>query len=183
MTVDISLLRTYRDRLKSVQILLSRTQAGPGRKVKQEQEHISRNRVPFSADLCTLESIDLSEICFHPRRRGVCGRQDAEGGRAESTNDSVEYGVHVRQKDGGRGSRRPTPRGGWAPEDQNLDAAATGRLLVVLGYVVNLSCTLLQVERRPTVVFEYSRNRILWLPPCDKNRILLTICQLDLDFW
>ena len=29
-----------------MQILLSRTQAGPGRKVKQEQEEISRNNVP-----------------------------------------------------------------------------------------------------------------------------------------
>ena len=36
----------YRDRLKGVQILLSSTQAGPGRKVKQEQEEISRNHVP-----------------------------------------------------------------------------------------------------------------------------------------
>ena len=31
----------YRDRLKGVQILLSNSQAGPGRKVKQEQEEIS----------------------------------------------------------------------------------------------------------------------------------------------
>ena len=35
----------YRDRLKGVQILLSRTQARPGRTVKQEQEEISRNHV------------------------------------------------------------------------------------------------------------------------------------------
>ena len=35
----------YRDRLKRVQILLSNSQAGPGRKVKQEQEEISRNHV------------------------------------------------------------------------------------------------------------------------------------------
>ena len=35
----------YRDRLKSMQILLSRTQAGPGRAVKQEQEEISRYHV------------------------------------------------------------------------------------------------------------------------------------------
>ena len=37
---------TYRDEKKSLQILLSSTQAGPGRKVKQEQEDISRNHVP-----------------------------------------------------------------------------------------------------------------------------------------
>ena len=35
----------YRDRLKGVQILLSNSQAGPGRTVKQEQEEISRNHV------------------------------------------------------------------------------------------------------------------------------------------
>ena len=37
---------TYRGEKKSLQILLSRTQAEPGRKVKQEQEEISRNHVP-----------------------------------------------------------------------------------------------------------------------------------------
>ena len=35
----------YRDRLKGVQILLSNSQAGPGGKVKQEQEEIARNHV------------------------------------------------------------------------------------------------------------------------------------------
>ena len=35
----------YRDRLKGMQMLLSRTQAEPGRRVKQEQEDISRNHV------------------------------------------------------------------------------------------------------------------------------------------
>ena len=35
----------YRDRLKGAQILLCNSQAGPGRKVKQEQEDISRNHV------------------------------------------------------------------------------------------------------------------------------------------
>ena len=35
----------YRDRLKGVQILLSNSQAGPGRKIKQGQEEISRNHV------------------------------------------------------------------------------------------------------------------------------------------
>ena len=38
-------LSQYRDRLKGVQILLSNSQAGPGSKVKQEQEEISRNHV------------------------------------------------------------------------------------------------------------------------------------------
>ena len=36
----------YRAEKKSMQILLSSTQAGPGRKVKQEQEEISRNHIP-----------------------------------------------------------------------------------------------------------------------------------------
>ena len=36
----------YRAEKKSLQILLSSTQAGPGRKVKQEQEEISRNHLP-----------------------------------------------------------------------------------------------------------------------------------------
>ena len=40
---------------KSVQILLSRTQAGPGRKVKQEQVEMSRPRTIFLADLCTFK--------------------------------------------------------------------------------------------------------------------------------
>ena len=36
----------YRDRLKSVQILQSGTQAEPGRTGRQEQEQTSRNHVP-----------------------------------------------------------------------------------------------------------------------------------------
>ena len=35
----------YRDEILSLQILLSRTQSGPGRTVKQEQEEISPNHV------------------------------------------------------------------------------------------------------------------------------------------
>ena len=35
-----------RERLIGVQILLSNSQVGPGRTVKQEQEEISRNHVP-----------------------------------------------------------------------------------------------------------------------------------------
>ena len=41
----IAPISLYRDRLKSMQILLSMTQAGPGRAVKHEQEEISRNQV------------------------------------------------------------------------------------------------------------------------------------------
>ena len=41
-----SLVQVYRDRLKGVQILLTNSQAGPGRTVKQEQEDISCNHVP-----------------------------------------------------------------------------------------------------------------------------------------
>ena len=35
----------YRDEIYSLQIVLSRTKAGPGRTVKQEQEEISPNHV------------------------------------------------------------------------------------------------------------------------------------------
>ena len=42
----VGLVRLYGDRLKSVQILLSRVQAGSGRTGKQEQEETSRNHVP-----------------------------------------------------------------------------------------------------------------------------------------
>ena len=38
--------RCYRGEKKSLQILLSYSQAGPGRKAKQDQEDISRNHVP-----------------------------------------------------------------------------------------------------------------------------------------
>ena len=43
--------KIYRARNKGMQILLSNSQAEPGRKVKQEQEEVSRNYVPnfFSA--------------------------------------------------------------------------------------------------------------------------------------
>ena len=38
-------VQTYREANKGLYVLLSRTQAGPGRTVKQEQEEISRNHV------------------------------------------------------------------------------------------------------------------------------------------
>ena len=41
----IDLATIYRDEIYSLQILLSRTQAGQGRTVKQEQEEISPNHV------------------------------------------------------------------------------------------------------------------------------------------
>ena len=43
--LKVDLDKTYRDEIYSLQILLSRTQAGPGREVKQEQEEISPNHV------------------------------------------------------------------------------------------------------------------------------------------
>ena len=51
----------YRDRLKSVQILLSRTQAGPGRKVKQAQagRNFSLSRTSLVADLCIVISYNM----------------------------------------------------------------------------------------------------------------------------
>ena len=53
----------YRAEKKSMQILLSSTQAGPGRKVKQEQEEISRNHVPrlfLGSVLHTLSGADMT---------------------------------------------------------------------------------------------------------------------------
>ena len=43
--LDLQCTGVYRDEIYSLQIVLSRTQAGPGRKVKQEQEEISPNHV------------------------------------------------------------------------------------------------------------------------------------------
>ena len=67
----------YRAEKKYWQILLSRTKAGPGIKVKQEQEEISRNHVPRlflgsvntkygdfeSPQLCPIKSKALSVRC------------------------------------------------------------------------------------------------------------------------
>ena len=50
----------YRDEIYSLQILLSRTQAGPGRTVKQEQEEISPNHV---------QRINLISVTFCHWRR------------------------------------------------------------------------------------------------------------------
>ena len=41
----VYILHEYRAHKKGLQILLSNSQAGPGRKVKQEQEEISHNHV------------------------------------------------------------------------------------------------------------------------------------------
>ena len=59
----------YRDRLKGVQILLSRTQAGPGRAVKQEQEkNFSQPRTKIKSHLCTCTYIQLP-IDWNERER------------------------------------------------------------------------------------------------------------------
>ena len=59
----------YRAKKKSLQILLSSPQAGPGRKVKQEQEEISRNHVPrlflSSVYLCPASKYSRSGHYFH----------------------------------------------------------------------------------------------------------------------
>ena len=53
---------TYRAEKKSLQILLSSTQAGPGRKVKQEQEEISSNHVQTFIYLSVLYEIVHQEL-------------------------------------------------------------------------------------------------------------------------
>ena len=54
---------TYRAEKKSLQILLSSSQARPGRKVKQKQEEISRNHVPrlFLRSVVRFVLLSLSE--------------------------------------------------------------------------------------------------------------------------
>ena len=55
----------YRDEIKSLQILLSRTQAGQGRTVKQEQEEISPNHVR-RINLIYVDYLDLEyEVNHH----------------------------------------------------------------------------------------------------------------------
>ena len=66
----------YRAEKKSLQILLSRNQAGPGRKVKQEQEEISRNHVLRLFLASVLESVG--------GRRGKCFER-GKGGRIPKT--------------------------------------------------------------------------------------------------
>ena len=57
----LRILKTYRDEIYSLQILLSRTQAGPGRAVKQEQEEISPNHVQ-RLNLISVQKVALG--CF-----------------------------------------------------------------------------------------------------------------------
>ena len=59
----------YRDENYSLQILLSRTQAGPGRTVKQEQEEISQNHV----QRINLISV-VSLIIFKSKAISLCYR-------------------------------------------------------------------------------------------------------------
>ena len=62
---------SYRDEIYSFQILLSRTQAGPGRTVKQEQEDISPNHV---------QRINLISVVRLEKRKNIsnCGKAFGE---------------------------------------------------------------------------------------------------------
>ena len=53
----------YRDEIKSLKILLSRTQAGPGRIVKQEKEEISPNNVQ-RLNLISVVEVNLKKSVF-----------------------------------------------------------------------------------------------------------------------
>ena len=57
-----SLKLPYRGANKGLYVLLSRTQAGPGRTVKQEQEEISRNHV--QTFICLSVHIMLDQITY-----------------------------------------------------------------------------------------------------------------------
>ena len=62
----------YRAPGKSMYFLLSRTQAGPGRTVKQEQEEISRNHVQTFIYLSVLNSVIASEVlCISVSKIGL----------------------------------------------------------------------------------------------------------------
>ena len=61
----------YSDRLKEMQILLSNSQAEPGRAVRQAQEDISQPRTSFFADIGTVCALfQLISISFS-NTRGV----------------------------------------------------------------------------------------------------------------
>ena len=65
-----NLAQDYRSEKKSLQILVSRTQAGPGRKVKQEQEEISRNHVPRLFLGSVHKYYGSGEGCKNPKNSG-----------------------------------------------------------------------------------------------------------------
>ena len=59
----MSIHSTYRARNKGMQILLSNSQAGPGRRVKQEQEEISRNHVQAFIPGSVFSEVHKSHKC------------------------------------------------------------------------------------------------------------------------
>ena len=67
-----------------MQILLSNSQAGPGRTVKQEQEEIYRNHVQASilADLCTLKKV-ITRMGIALSRHALNGAKENEFGERE----------------------------------------------------------------------------------------------------
>ena len=68
----------YRDETCSLQILLSRTQAGPGRTVKQEQEEISPNHIQRLNLISVLHFfLPLREsgiVCYQNSFKNHCGK-------------------------------------------------------------------------------------------------------------
>ena len=68
LSKDRSRIRMYRDRLNGVQILLSNSQEGPGRTVKQEQEEIYRNHVQtfiyLSVHFTTAKTNSRNNFCL-----------------------------------------------------------------------------------------------------------------------
>ena len=62
-------LTKYRGVNKGLYVLLSSTQAGPGRTVKQEQEEISRNRIQTFIYLSVLSGLPLPALVTYWRRR------------------------------------------------------------------------------------------------------------------
>ena len=76
-------LHVYRVQNKGMQILLSNSQAGPGRRVKHEQEEISRNHVgafiPGSVVCTFVRSFDRIQSLFKIDVEGGVAWQGREG--------------------------------------------------------------------------------------------------------
>ena len=79
----------YRDEINSLQILLSRTQAGPGRTVKQEQEEISPNHAQTINLISVANFVSFSRNRSPPRLRRV--RRYAAEIMPEKKDIGVEY--------------------------------------------------------------------------------------------
>ena len=102
------LLLLYRDEIYSLQILLSRTQAGPGRTVKKEQEEISPNHV---------QRINLISVAKNPTQIFLLNRPPA-GPPEKLVTLYDSLAAELREKlNGGGGKHAPLL---LPPRDENV---------------------------------------------------------------